>query len=49
MLPFSENDKNIKLCHVHVGYVHNDNLPLGNIALITMSFKTIAGRFDGVF
>ena len=38
MLPFSENNQNIKmfgaprtLCHI--GYVQNDNLPLGNIAL----------------
>ena len=33
--------------HFAIGYVHHDNLPLGNIAF--MSFKTIAGRFDGVF
>ena len=34
--------------HFATGYVHNDNLPLGNIALQYMSFKTI-GRSDGVF
>ena len=39
MLPFSENNQNIKLFgvnppeHFAIGYVHNDNLPLGNIAL----------------
>ena len=32
----------------YIGYVHNDNLPLGNIALQYMSFQTIAGRSDGV-
>ena len=51
MLPISENNQNIKMFGVPpntfaLGYVHvhNDNLPLGNIA-----FKTIAGRSDGVF
>ena len=49
MLPFSENNQNIKIVrsppeHFSIGYVHNDNLPLGNIA-----FQTIAGRSDGVF
>ena len=38
MLPFSGNNQNIKLFrvppeHFAIGYVHNDNLPLGNIAL----------------
>ena len=28
--------------HFAIGYVHNDNLPLRNIALQYMSFKTIA-------
>ena len=37
MLPFSENNQNIKMFRVPpenfaIGYVHNDNLPLGNIA-----------------
>ena len=38
MLPFSGNNQNIKIVwgppeHFAIGYVHNDNLPLGNIAL----------------
>ena len=35
MLPFSENNQNIKISpeHFAIGFVHNDNLPLGNIAL----------------
>ena len=40
MHPFSENSQNIKMFgvtkspeHFAIGYVHNDNLPLGNIAL----------------
>ena len=39
MLPFSGNNHNIKIFGVppntliYIGYVHNDNLPLGNIAL----------------
>ena len=40
MLPFSENNQNITIVrtppppqHFAIGYVHNDNLPLGNIAL----------------
>ena len=40
MLPFSGNNQSIKMFGVprkhfaiHVGYVHNDNLPLRNIAL----------------
>ena len=58
MLPFSRNNQNIKMFgvppeHFAIGYVHvhNDNLPLGNIALqiYNMSFQTIAGRSDGVF
>ena len=40
MLPFSENNQNIKMFgvpppppeHFAIGYVHKDNLPLGNIA-----------------
>ena len=35
--------------HFAIGYVHNGNLPLGNIALQLMSFQTIAGRYDGLF
>ena len=34
--------------HFAIGYVRNDNLPLGNIAL-QMSFQTIAGKSDSVF
>ena len=53
MLPFSENNQNIKMFgvppeHFAIGYVHNDDLPLGNIALQYV-IQTIAGRFDGVF
>ena len=38
MLPFSGNNPNIKMFgsapeHFAIGYVHNDNLPLGNIVL----------------
>ena len=38
MLPFSENNQNINIFGVPpntvaIGYVHNDNLPLGTIAL----------------
>ena len=38
MLPYSEYNQNIKMFgvppeHFAIGYVHNDNLPLGNIAL----------------
>ena len=38
MLPFSENNQNMKMFgvppeHFAIGYVHNDNLSLGNIAL----------------
>ena len=43
MLPFSGNNQNINMFgvpppppppdHFAIGYVHNDNLPLGNIAL----------------
>ena len=38
MLPFSGNNQNIKMFgvppeHFAIGYVYNDNLPLGNIAL----------------
>ena len=38
MLPFSGNNQNIKIFrsppkHFAIGYVHNENLPLGNIAL----------------
>ena len=38
MLPFSGNNQNITFFgvspeHFAIGYVHNDNLPLGNIAL----------------
>ena len=38
MLPFSENNQKYKNVrsppeHFAIGYVHNDNLPLGNIAL----------------
>ena len=38
MLPFSGNNQNMKMLrvpqkHFAIGYVHNDNLPLGNIAL----------------
>ena len=59
MLPFSGNIQNINMFggppeHFAIGYVHNDNLPRGNIALqyvlhYNMLFKTIAGRSDGVF
>ena len=55
MLPFSGNNQDINVRsppeHFAIGYVHNDNdnLSLGNIALQYMSFKTIAGRSDGVF
>ena len=53
MLPFSGNNQNINIFgvppeHFAIGYAHNDILPLGNIALQS-SFKTIAGRSDGVF
>ena len=54
MLPFSGNIT--KTYNVRsppeqfaIGYVHNDNLPLGNTALQYMSFKAIAGMSDGVF
>ena len=37
MIPFSGNKQNIKMFgvpeHFAIGYVHNDNLPLGNIAV----------------
>ena len=38
MLPFSGNNQNIKNVrsppeHFAIGYIHNDNLPLGNITL----------------
>ena len=53
MLQFSGNNQKKKMFGVPpntfpIGYVHTDNLPLGNIALQYMSFKTIAGRSDGV-
>ena len=34
--------------HFAMGYVHNDNMPLG-ILHYSMTFKTIAGRSDGGF
>ena len=53
MLPFSGNNQHIKIVtvppeHCAIGYVHNDNLPLSNLHC-NMSFKTTAGRSDGVF
>ena len=56
MLPFSENNQNIQMFGVppntlpQVMYIMII-LPLGNITLqyMYMSFKTIAGRSDGVF
>ena len=37
MLPFSENNQNIKMFggppNTAIGYVHNENLPQGNVAL----------------
>ena len=54
MVPFSENNQNIKMFgvppkHFAIGYVHNDNLPLGNIALQYVIQNYTAGRSDGVF
>ena len=54
MLPFSGNNQNITLFgvpseHFAIGYVHNDNVPLGNIALQYVIPNIIAGRSDGVF
>ena len=53
MLPFSGNNQKIKIVrsppeHFAIGYVHNGNLRLGNIAL-QLSCQTIAGRSDSVF
>ena len=54
MLPFQEITKNIKMLfgvppeHFAIGYVHNDNLLLGNIAYNSL-FQTISGWSDGVF
>ena len=55
MLPFSVNKLKYKNVlsppeHFAIGYVHNDNLPLGNIALqYVIPNNNIAGRSDGVF
>ena len=46
MLPFSRNNQNIQIFgvppeHFAIGYVHNDNLPLGAILHYNMSSQTI--------
>ena len=45
MLPISENDQNIKMLgvpqHFAIGYVHNDNLPLGNICITICHSKQL--------
>ena len=46
MLPFSENNPNKKMFGVPpntfaIGYVHNDNLPLGNIAITICHSKQL--------
>ena len=48
MLPLSGNNQNIKMFgvppeHFPIGYVHNDNLPLGNLHY-NMSFKTFCRK-----
>ena len=47
MFPFSGNNQKIEMFGA-IGYVHNDNLPWGNIALQYV-IQTITGRSDGVF
>ena len=60
MLPFSENNQNVKLFgvpppppppppeHFAIGYVHNDNLPMGNIALQYVT-QNNCRKINGVF
>ena len=48
MLQFSGNKQNIKIVrsppeHFAIGYVHNDNLPLGNVALQHAISKQLQG------
>ena len=60
VLPFSENIKNIKMFGVPpppppqntcaIGYVHNEIMPRGNLALQVLSYAIyFAGWFDGIF